>query len=66
VTDPARFEEPLSMNTAMERVWFWADLERVRVLYPSDTSLERCFMWLSAFRLGRTRLLDTQMAAAYA
>jgi hypothetical protein len=54
------------MNTAMERVWFWADLERVRVLIPSDTSLKRCFMWLSAFRLGRTRLLDTQMAAAYA
>ena len=66
VTDQARFEEPLSMDTAIERVWFWVDQERIRVLYPGDASLKRCFMWLSAFQLGRKRLLDTQMAAAYA
>lgn len=66
VTDPARFEAPLSMDAAIQRVWFWIDQERIRVLYPSETSLKRCYMWLSAFRLGRKRLLDTQMAAAYA
>ncbi|MFO7729150.1 MAG: hypothetical protein R6V86_00145 [Spirochaetia bacterium] len=66
VTDPARFEEPLPIESAIKRVWFWVDQERIRVLYSTDTSLKRCMMWLSAFHLGRRRLLDTQMAAVYA
>lgn len=66
VTDTARFEKPLAVDQAIERIWFWVEQERVRVIYPTDTSLKRCLMWLSAFRLGRKRLIDTQMAAAYA
>ena len=66
VTDPARFESPLSMDRALERVWFWIGQERIRILHPTDSSLKRCLMWMAAFRLGRRRLLDTQMAAAYA
>ncbi len=66
VTDPARFERPLSIDQAIERVWFWAGQDRIRVLYPSDLSVKRCLMWLNAYRLGRRRLLDTQMAAVYA
>jgi predicted nucleic acid-binding protein len=66
VTDPARFERPLSMDQAVDRVWFWAGQERLRILYPSEKSMKRCLMWLTAYRLGRMRLIDTQMAATYA
>ncbi|MBN2050863.1 MAG: hypothetical protein JW760_10495 [Spirochaetales bacterium] len=66
VTDPARFETPLSVDRAVQRVWFWAGQERIRVLYPADTSLKRCLLWLTAFSLGKKRLVDTQMAAVYA
>ena len=66
VTDPARFDEPLSIDRAIEKVWFWVEQERVRVLYPGDASLKRSLMWMTAFRLGRKRLIDTQMTAAYA
>ncbi len=66
VTDPLRFEKPLSSGQAIERIWFWTSEERIRVLYPTEASLKRCLLWLTAFRLGRKRLLDTQMAAVYA
>jgi len=66
VTDPARFERPLSIEQAIERVWFWTGQNRIRVVYPADLSVKRCLMWLTAYRLGRKRLLDTQMAAVYA
>jgi predicted nucleic acid-binding protein len=66
VTDPARFEEPLSMARAIERIWFWIEQERVRVLYPGDEALKRGLMWMTAYGLGRKRLIDTQMAATYA
>jgi len=66
ITDPARFENPLSMDRAIERVWFWIEQKRVRVLYPGDASLKRSLMWMTAYELGRKRLIDTQMAATYA
>jgi predicted nucleic acid-binding protein len=51
---------------AVERVWYWAEQDRIRVLYPDDNSFKRAQMWLSMYHLGRNRLLDTHMAAAYA
>lgn len=66
VTDQARFEHPLTMDQAVERVWFWISQERLRILYPSEMSMKRCLLWLTAYRLGRKRLVDTQMAATYA
>lgn len=66
VTDTARFEEPLSIGQAIERIWFWIEQERVRVLYPGDASLKRGLMWITAYGLERKRLIDTLMAATYA
>jgi predicted nucleic acid-binding protein len=66
VTDRRRFERPLSMRAAIERTAFWMDQERVRVLYPTEASFKRAQLWLSAWDLGRKRLVDTHMAAAYA
>lgn len=66
VTDQRRFSRPLSMDAAVERVWFWASQERIRIVYPDADSFKRSLMWMSAWKLGRNRIVDTQMAAAYA
>lgn len=66
ITDPKRFATPLSVPEAVERVWYWAEQDRIRVLYPDDNSFKRAQMWLSMYHLGRNRLLDTHMAATYA
>lgn len=66
VTDNKRFTSPLTMEQAIERIWFWTDLDCVNVLYPDDDSFKRAQMWLSMYKLGRKRLIDTHMAACYA
>jgi len=66
VTDLRRFERPLSMKAALERVDFWTNQDRVRIVYPEEASFKRAQLWLSAWNLGRKRLIDTHMAAAYA
>ena len=66
VTDERRFANPLSMAEAIGRTWFWAEQDRVRVVYPDDASFKRGQLWLSAWKLGKNRLIDTHMAASYA
>ena len=66
VTDTRRFNSPLSMEQAIERTWFWTDLERVKIIYPSDASLKRALLWMNIYKLGRKRIQDTHMAAAFA
>ena len=66
VTDSRRFNSPLSMEQAIERTWFWTDLERVKIIYPSDASLKRTLLWMNIYKLGRKRIQDTHMAAAFA
>lgn len=65
-TDSRRFENPLTMEQAIERTWFWSDQERICVLYPDDDSFKRAQLWLSMYKLGRKRLIDTHMASCYA
>lgn len=66
ITDSKRFINPVSMQTAIERCWFWIDNQRVKVVYSDDDSLKRQLLWMSMFQLGRKRINDTTMAAAYA
>ncbi|MCQ2583287.1 MAG: PIN domain-containing protein [Treponema sp.] len=66
VTDPRRFTNPVPMETAIERCWYWIDHSRVRVVYADDDSLKRQLLWMSMHNLGRKRINDTTMAAAYA
>ena len=66
VTDSKRFNSPLTMKQAIERSWFWIDQERVKVIYPTENSLKRALLWGSMFKLGRKRIQDTHMAAAFA
>lgn len=62
-TDPRRFEQPLSMPEAIEismDLWHGPDVERL-TLGPEVHS-RICDLMLR-FRLGRKRVLDTQLAA---
>lgn len=66
ITDAKRFVNPVPMETAIERCWYWIDHQRVKVVYSSDGSLKRLLLWMSMHELGRKRINDTTMAAVYA
>ena len=66
ITDAKRFVNPVPMETAIERCWYWIDHQRVKVVYSSDDSLKRLLVWMSMHELGRKRINDTTMAAVYA
>lgn len=66
ITDPKRFINPVSMETAIERCWFRIDNQRVRVVYSTEDSLKRQLLWMSMHKLGRKKINNTTMAAAYA
>ena len=65
VTDPKRFERPLSMLEALKKanLW-WMSAEVRQVTLPGDGFL-MVLNWLTSFGLGRKRLLDTQLAVTY-
>ncbi len=51
------------MNDALDRAeQLWNAAETVQVL-PSADSITQFFAWMRQHRLGRKRLLDTQLAA---
>jgi len=63
VTDPRRFEHPLSMPEGLR--WcrrLWGAAEVVPIL-PAPGVLDRTFELLERLRLGRKRILDTALAA---
>ena len=65
ITDSKRFENPFSIQEAIEVIDFWCDIENVTVLYPDDTSFKRTLAWMNMYKLGRNRINDTQMASCY-
>ncbi len=65
VTDPRRFSAPLSMEQALGKALGWWEAREVRPVYPSLDSTRLTLQWLRQHRLGRKRLLDTQLAATY-
>jgi predicted nucleic acid-binding protein len=65
VTDPRRFEKPLTMKEALEWAGFWSAAEEVTLL-ASDVAVHRQWLrWLEEHRLSRKRLLDTLIAATW-
>lgn len=66
VTDSRRFTNPVPVEKAIEKCWYWIDHGRVKVVYSDENSLKRQLLWMSMHNLGRKRLNDTTMAAAYA
>jgi predicted nucleic acid-binding protein len=63
VTDPKRFLNPLSMPHAVSRAEFWWSAREVTHIHATDASTRQFLTWISDRKLGRKRLLDTQLAA---
>lgn len=66
ITDSKRFNSPLTMENAVEQSWFWIDQERIKIIYPTESSLKRALLWCNMYKLGRKRIQNTHMAAAFA
>jgi len=65
VTDPRRFEQPLTMAEALERAEIWWDSPEVDQLGPDAFSVRTFFVWMRQHRLGRKRILDTLLASTF-
>lgn len=65
ITDSKRFSKPLTMEQACQRVEFWKNQERIQVIHPDDSSFEQAQNWIKKYNLGRKRIIDTHIAAAY-
>ena len=65
VTDSRRFEWPLSMEDALGRAQLWWEAVEVKPVFPNEESMRLSLQWLRDYRLGRKRLLDTDLAATY-
>lgn len=65
VTDARRFSEPLAMGDALARAEMWWQAVEVRQVFPTGESVVLGLQWLRRHQLGRKRILDTMLAAAY-
>lgn len=65
VTDPRRFEDPLTMAEALEWAEFWSEAAEVEVAVTDGNAIRQWRGWLAEHRLGRKRLLDTLIAATW-
>ena len=63
VTDPRRFQTPLTMEEAMAKARFWWRATEVRHVFPNESATLLFFEWMQRHSLGRKRILDTQLAA---
>jgi len=63
VTDPRRFERPLSMEQAVAKAQLWWNAPEVRKIYPTGETLPLFNRWMLSHKLGRKRILDTMLAA---
>ncbi len=65
VTDPRRFEVPLTMEEAIRRGRYWWNAKEVTRCQPSETAMDLAWTWMEQYQLGRKRILDTFLAATY-
>jgi predicted nucleic acid-binding protein len=65
VTDPKRFQAPLTIEQAVAKARFWWKAAEVRHVYPTAESTALFLDWMSQHELGRKRLLDTFLAATF-
>lgn len=65
VTDPRRFERPLSMAQALAKANFWWGSAEVERVFPDEQAVGKFLAWMQEHGLGRRRLLDTLLAATY-
>ena len=65
VTDAKRMPQPLAMAAAISRAEHWWQAAEVVRVFPDSRSVNDFIQWLRTHRLGRKRLLDTQLAASF-
>ncbi|MFZ9936781.1 MAG: type II toxin-antitoxin system VapC family toxin [Luteolibacter sp.] len=65
VTDPKRMPQPLPMAEAIRRADQWWQAAEVMRVFPDGQAVTDFLGWLSRYRLGRKRLLDTLLAATF-
>lgn len=65
VTDPRRFEQPLSMAEALRWAEYWSSSREVAILAVEANVQIRWLVWLDRHKLGRKRLIDTLIAATW-
>ena len=65
VTDQRRFARPLEMSVARRIASEWWMGREVEQVFPDADSTRLFLAWMEQHRLGRKRLLDTQLAATY-
>jgi predicted nucleic acid-binding protein len=66
VTDARRFESPLSMQQALDKVEEWRTAKEVVWTSADNRAIDLFLSWMAQFQLGRKRVLDTLLAATYA
>jgi predicted nucleic acid-binding protein len=65
VTDARRFQQPFSMETALDKSERWWAATETEQVPPTDVALVRFHDWMRRHQLGRKRVLDTMLAATY-
>jgi len=65
VTDPRRFEKPVSMEMALYRAQAWWNGLEIEKVFQSDHAVSWFLAWMGRYNLGRKRILDTMLAATY-
>ena len=63
VSDPRRFQQPLSVEAALVKARFWWEAAEVHPVFPSAPATSLFLEWMRVHQLGRKRILDTQLAA---
>jgi predicted nucleic acid-binding protein len=63
VTDPRRFQNPLTADEAVFKSRFWWHAAEVRQVFPNHNATVLFLDWMKRHQLGRKRILDTQLAA---
>ena len=63
VTDPRRFQYPLTSEEALAKARFWWQATEVHQVFPNHDSTVLFLDWMQRHQLGRKRILDTQLAA---
>ena len=58
VTDPKRFNFPLTMKEATEQSRFWIQPPACSIIAPSPAANLLWLVWMDRYQLGRKRVLD--------
>ena len=65
ITDERRFSPPLTMTDALDWMETFMASPAVGVIEASPESVRQTLRWMREFKLGRKRVLDTQLAAVF-